>query len=208
MKSITIILVYVSQLKKKKKSLLFFFALTHTNYLSQRQQSFFLFFFHYAAPTFFFSLCSTSFFFSFVFYLLAHHTHAFYIEKHALTPLNQLGVGILVHYVQHFARNQDSLLFKPITNSLKSSDQMRLYSQKHTKYKLNMISYFNLIQESSSLDLLFFMGWTIVHLHPTTLIFLSFFSIFFFFLSEPHARRDTVWKGRRERPHSHFSIIV
>ena len=32
-KSITIILVYASQLKKKKP-LLFFFAFTHTNYLS------------------------------------------------------------------------------------------------------------------------------------------------------------------------------
>ena len=39
-KSITIILVYVSGLLKKKKSLLFFFTLTHTKYLSQKRQHF------------------------------------------------------------------------------------------------------------------------------------------------------------------------
>ena len=56
-KSITIILIYVSRLKK---NLLFFFALTHTNYLSQKAIILLLFFFtmwhpllfHCAAPTF------------------------------------------------------------------------------------------------------------------------------------------------------------
>ena len=56
-KSITIILIYVSRLKKK--NLLFFSALTHTNYLSQKATILLFFFtmwhpllFHCAAPTF------------------------------------------------------------------------------------------------------------------------------------------------------------
>ena len=77
-KLITIIFVYVSQLKKKK-NLSYFSLLSHMQIIClQGNNPFFFFFFHYAAPTFFFSLCRTSFFFLFVF-SLAHHTHATYI---------------------------------------------------------------------------------------------------------------------------------
>ena len=31
--------------------------------------------------------------------------------------------------------------------------------------------------------------------------------IFFFVLSEPHARKDIVWKAQRDRPHTHYPII-
>ena len=37
--------------------------------------------------------------------------------------------------------------------------------------------------------------------------FFFFNLIIGFFLSEPHARKDIVWKAQRERPHTHYSII-
>ena len=51
-KSITIILMYISQLKKIY-IYIFFFLPSHTNYLSQRQQSFFFAFFTMWHPPFF-----------------------------------------------------------------------------------------------------------------------------------------------------------
>ena len=37
--------------------------------------------------------------------------------------------------------------------------------------------------------------------------FFFFNLIIGFFLSEPHARKDIVWKAQKERLHTHYSII-
>ena len=88
-KSITIIFMYASCLKKKKKiPSIFLCFYTHKLYYSETT----IFFFSLSTivPTFFFSLCGTPFFFLFVFYFLAHHTHAF-LHLKACPHTHQLG---------------------------------------------------------------------------------------------------------------------